>query len=56
MPKIKFDDKSYIEITKSQNPGKIMISIAVKDNDNKLSATISSVEITEEQFQDLIKV
>jgi hypothetical protein len=54
--KITFENNSYVEIAKSQTPGKVMITIVSKDRDNKLSATASSVEITEEQFQELIKV
>jgi hypothetical protein len=56
MAKIEFENKSYIEITKSQNPGKIIISIVAKDPNNHLSTIANSVELTEEQFKQLIQL
>jgi len=54
--KIQFEDKSYIEVVKSQNPGKIMVSIVARDHDKKLATIANSVELTEEQFKKLIEL
>lgn len=50
--KISFDDNSFIEV-KNQD-GKIIISIQAKDYQNPLKKIINSVEITPEQFKELI--
>lgn len=52
--KIQFDDKSYIECRKSDNPGKIIISISAKDHENSLKKITNAVEITIEEFKKLI--
>ena len=52
--KIDFDDKSFLEIVKSPNPGKILISIQAKDYENPLKKITNSVEITEEQFKQIV--
>lgn len=52
--KIQFDDKSYIEVRKSDNPGKIIITISAKDYDNPLKKITNAVEITISEFQQLI--
>lgn len=54
MAKIQFEDKSYIEVQKSQEPGKIMITIRANDANNLLKKIINSVEITTEQLQQLV--
>lgn len=51
--KIQFDDKSYIEAHKSENPGRIIITIAAKDSENPLKKITNSVELTQEQFKNL---
>lgn len=52
--KLEFEDKSFLEVIKSPNPGKIIISIQAKDYDNPLKKITNSVEITEEQFKQII--
>lgn len=52
--KITFDDKSYIEIRKSDNPGKIIIVISAKDQDNSLKKITNAVDILESEFKSLI--
>lgn len=52
--KIEFDDKSYIEVNKSDNPGKIVIAISAKDHENPLKRITNAVEITTEQFKKLV--
>jgi nitrate reductase NapAB chaperone NapD len=54
--KITFEDKSYIEIRKSDNPGKIIIVISAQDNENTLKKITNAVEITKEQFNQLINI
>jgi nitrate reductase NapAB chaperone NapD len=52
--KIVFDDKSYIDAQKSDEPGKIIIVISAKDAVNPLKKISNSVELTEEEFKKLI--
>jgi len=52
--KIEFEDKSYLEITKSDNPGKIVVVISAKDYDNPLKRIVNAVEVTVEQFKKLV--
>jgi nitrate reductase NapAB chaperone NapD len=52
--KIQFEDKSYIECRKSDNPGKIIIIISAKDGSNNLKKITNAVEITSEEFKSLI--
>lgn len=54
--KIEFEDKSYIEIIKSPNPGKVMITIVARDHEKPLATIANSVEITEEQFKQIIQI
>lgn len=54
--KIQFENKSYIEVVKSSNVGKIIVSIVAIDKDKPLTTIVSSVELTEEQFKELIAV
>lgn len=52
--KIQFDDKSFIECKKSDNPGKIMIMIQAKDHENALKKITNMVELTIEEFKQLL--
>lgn len=52
--KITFEDKSYIECKKSENPGKIIIMIAAKSQDNPLKKITNAVEIDMNEFKQLI--
>ena len=52
--KITFEDKSYIECIKSDNPGKIIITISAKDHTDQLKKITNAVEITVEEFKKLI--
>jgi hypothetical protein len=52
--KITFDDKSYVDCQKSNNPGKVIISISAKDRSDPLKKIINAVEITAEEFKRLI--
>jgi hypothetical protein len=54
--KIEFDDKSYIEVKKSNIPGKVIMTIGARDQQNPLKKIINSVEIDEAQFKDLISL
>jgi len=47
--KIMFDDKSYLNINKSNN--NVIITIAAKDPKNSLKMIINSVEISLDQFK-----
>jgi tRNA threonylcarbamoyladenosine modification (KEOPS) complex Pcc1 subunit len=50
--KITFEDKSYIDCYKSDN--KIIIVIQATDHENPLKKIINAVELTIEEFKDLI--
>lgn len=52
--KVEFEDKSYLEIKKSSEPGKIVVLIQAKDGNNLLKKITNSVEITTAQWQQLI--
>ena len=52
--KINFDDSSYIDCQKSDHPGKIIISISAKDYSNPLKKIINAVELTVEEFKQLL--
>ena len=52
--KMVFDDKSFIECAKSDNPGKIVITISAKDSNDSLKKITNAVEITLEEFKKLI--
>jgi len=54
--KIEFDDKSYVEIIKSLNPGKVIITIVARDHVKPLATIANSVEVTEEEFSQLIRI
>jgi hypothetical protein len=52
--KIEFEDKSYIQCQKSANPGKIVLTISARDGSDANKKIINSVEITMEEFRNLI--
>ena len=52
--KITFEDKSYVECVKSDNPGKVVITISAKDHNDPLKKITNAVEITTEEFKKLI--
>lgn len=52
--KIIFEDRSYIDCQKSNNPGKIMISISAKDYIDPLKKITNTIELTLEEFNKLI--
>lgn len=52
--KILFEDKSYIEIKKTDNDGKIMVIISAKNHNNPLKKTTNAVELDIIQFKNLI--
>lgn len=54
MSKLIFDDKSYVEVRKSDNPDKIIIIISAKDSGNSLKKINNAVEITVAEFKQLI--
>ena len=49
--KIQFDDKSYVECRKSDNPGKVLIIISAKDSDNALKKITNAVELSAAEFK-----
>lgn len=52
--RIEFDDKSYVECRKSDQPGKVIISISAKDHENPLKKITNAVELTAEEFKKLV--
>lgn len=54
MSKLVFDDKSFVEVAKSNSPGKIILTIAAKDHNDPLKKITNAVEITAEEFKRLI--
>lgn len=52
--RIQFDDKSYIEVRKSDNPGMVVITVSARDASNSLKKITNAVEITTTEFQKLI--
>jgi len=52
--KIVFEDKSYIDCYKSNNPGKIVMVISAKDQSDPLKKITNAVELTAEEFKRLI--
>jgi hypothetical protein len=55
MAKIVFDDKSYVEIRKSEEPGKILLLIGARDYENPLKKITNCVEITQEELKALVE-
>lgn len=52
--RITFTDQSYIDCYKSNQPGKIMIAISAKDGTDPLKRTVNAVELSVEEFKQLI--
>lgn len=52
--KVIFEDKSYIEVKRSNEQGKILVIISAKDNDNSLKKITNVVEITDDEFKKLL--
>ena len=52
--KIEFEDKSYIQIKRADEPGKIVVIIQAKDYENPLKKITNCVELTETQFNQLV--
>jgi hypothetical protein len=52
--KITFEDKSYIDCQKSNEPGKIIFVISAKDGADPLKKITNAVELTAEEFKKLI--
>lgn len=52
--KLEFADKSYIQIKKSDESGKILLIISAKDGENPLKKITNCVEISEKDFKFLI--
>lgn len=50
--KITFDDKSHVECRKSED--KIVIIISARDQDNPRKKITNAVELTADEFQQLI--
>lgn len=50
--KIEFEDKSYVKCEKSN--GNIVLIISAKDHQNQLKKITNAVELTVEQFKELI--
>jgi hypothetical protein len=53
--KLTFEDRSYIEVTKSVNPDKIFLTVAAKSADDTHKLIVNSVELTTEQLLSLVK-
>ena len=53
--KIQFEDKSYVEISKSTTPNKLLLTIAVRDGKDQLGLIATTAEMTIEQFNQLAK-
>jgi hypothetical protein len=51
--KILFEDKSYVEFRKSDNPGKVIITISARDAIDPLKKISNSVELSAEDFKKL---
>tara|TARA_R110000868_G_scaffold67046_6_gene199279 strand:- start:10266 stop:10439 length:174 start_codon:yes stop_codon:yes gene_type:complete len=52
--KIEFKDQSFIECKKSDTTNKIVIIIQAKDFENPLKKITNMVELTHEEFKQLI--
>jgi len=51
--KIEFEDRSFIEITKSSDYNKIIISISARDHQNALKKITNTTELTLDQLKEL---
>lgn len=53
--KIKFDDNSYLEVKRSDKEDKIILIISARDYDNFKRKITNSVEISNDQFNEILK-
>lgn len=53
--KIVFEDGSYIDIQKSSEPGKVIVTILAKDHMNAMKNIANSVEISKEELKQLVE-
>lgn len=53
--KIIFEDKSYVEVRKSDEAGKVLVIIGARDVNNSLKNIVNCVELTKEEFQKLFE-
>ncbi len=53
--KLTFEDRSYIEVTKSTSPDKIFLTVAAKSAEDSHKLIVNCVEITQEQLLTLTK-
>jgi hypothetical protein len=51
--KISFEDGTYIDFSRSNNPNKIWVSIATKNKDNPMELHISHAEIASAQLKEI---
>ena len=55
MAKLTFEDRSYIEITKSTSPDKVFLTVAAKSAEDSHKLIVNCVELTQEQLLTLTK-
>lgn len=53
--KITFEDKSYVEVRKSDEAGKVLVIIGARDVNNPLKNIVNCVELTKEDFEKLFE-
>lgn len=53
--KITFEDKSYVEVRKSDEAGKVLVIIGARDVNNPLKNIVNCVELTKEEFERLFE-
>lgn len=53
--KLTFEDRSYIEVTKSISPDKIFLTVAAKSAEDSHKLIVNCVELTKEQLLTLTK-
>jgi len=53
--RIEFDDGGWIEIVRAKTPGKVIVTVAAKDDKNSLTKHINSAEVTNVEFAQLIQ-
>ena len=52
--KIQFDDGTYIDFSRSQNPGKVWITIAAKNKNNPKELQINHAELDNAKLKDVV--
>lgn len=53
--KITFEDKSYIDCYKSNEPGKIVLVISAKDSSDPLKKITNACEISVDDFKKMVE-